>query len=49
MPYTILIIEDDVEIGDMLRILLQQNGYQTINAYSGTEGILAHGKEPDPS
>ena len=45
MPYTILIIEDDVEIGDMLRILLQQNGYQTINAYSGTEGILAHGKD----
>ncbi len=39
---TILIIEDDAEINDMLRILLTQNGYRTISAYSGTEGILAH-------
>ena len=45
MSKTILIIEDDVEISDMLRILLRQNGYQTINAYSGTEGVLAHSKE----
>lgn len=45
MSKTILIIEDDVEISDMLRILLRQNGYQTINAYSGTEGILAHNKD----
>lgn len=42
MKKTILIIEDDVEINDMLRILLRQNGYETISAYSGTEGILAH-------
>ena len=45
MQRTILIIEDDAEINDMLRILLQQNGYQTISAYSGTEGLLAHSKE----
>lgn len=45
MNKTILIIEDDAEISDMLRILLSQNGYQTINAYSGTEGILAHNSE----
>ena len=45
MQRTILIIEDDAEINDMLRILLRQNGYQTISAFSGTEGILAHGKE----
>lgn len=45
MSKTILIIEDDAEISDMLRILLRQNGYQTINAYSGTEGILAHNNE----
>ena len=45
MNKTILIIEDDVEISDMLRILLRQNGYYTINAYSGTEGLLAHSKE----
>ncbi len=45
MQRTILIIEDDAEINDMLRILLRQNGYQTISAYSGTEGLLAHCKE----
>lgn len=45
MSRTILIIEDDTEISDMLRILLRQNGYQTINAYSGSEGILVHSKE----
>lgn len=45
MQRTILIIEDDTEINDMLRILLRQNGYQTISAFSGTEGILAHSKE----
>jgi DNA-binding response OmpR family regulator len=44
---TILIIEDDPEINDMLRILLRQNGYQTVSAYSGTEGLLAHGPEID--
>ena len=45
MQKTILIIEDDAEINDMLRILLRQNGYETVSAYSGTEGILAHSKE----
>jgi len=42
---TILIIEDDAGINDMLRVLLRQNGYDTISAYSGTEGLLAHGEE----
>lgn len=41
MKKTILIIEDDVEINDMLKVLLRTNGYETICAYSGTEGILA--------
>lgn len=45
MSKIILIIEDDVEISNMLRMLLRQNGYQTISAYSGTEGILAHNKD----
>ena len=45
MQKTILIIEDDTEINDMLRILLQQNGYQTVCAFSGTEGILVHSRE----
>lgn len=45
MQKIILIIEDDAEINDMLRILLRQNGYQTISAYSGTEGLLVHSKD----
>lgn len=47
MSKTILIIEDDAEINNMLQILLRQNGYQTISAYSGTEGMLVHGREVD--
>lgn len=43
MDKTILIIEDDTEINDMLGILLRQNGYRTVSAYSGTEGLLVHG------
>lgn len=45
MSKTILIIEDDAEINDMLRTLLRRNGYRTISAYSGTEGILVHNRE----
>lgn len=47
MSKTILIIEDDAEINDMLQILLCQEGYQAISAYSGTEGVLVHSKEVD--
>jgi len=42
MSKTILIVEDDTEINHMLQILLRNNGYGTISAYSGTEGILVH-------
>ncbi len=42
MEKTILIIEDDNEINRMLQILLKQNGYASISAYSGTEGVLVH-------
>lgn len=45
MSKTILIVEDDTEINDMLRMLLRQNGYRTVSAYSGTEGLLAHSSE----
>ncbi len=37
---SVLIIEDDVYISNMLRDFLQQNGYQPIQAYSGTEAGL---------
>ncbi len=45
MNTTVLIIEDDAEINDMLRILLQQNGYRTVSAYSGTEALLIQSGE----
>ncbi len=47
MSHTILIIEDDTDINHMLQFLLQQNGYETVSAYSGTEGILVHNENID--
>lgn len=47
MNKTILIIEDDTEINHMLQILLGQQGYSTVSAFSGTEGILVHGGKID--
>jgi len=47
MTKTILIIEDDTEINNMLSLLLKHNGYQTVSAYSGTEGLLAHSSNID--
>ena len=35
---TIMIIDDDVYIGDMLQELLEKNGYATARAYSGKIG-----------
>ena len=37
----ILIIDDDVHIGNMLEELLAREGYQVSRAYSGTEALLA--------
>jgi len=39
---TILIIEDDKDINEMLTKLLTNNNYNVMNAYSGTEGVLVH-------
>lgn len=47
MNKTILIIEDDTDINNMLQLLLEQNGYKTVSAYSGTEGLLVHGETID--
>lgn len=47
MNKKILIIEDDTEINNMLKILLGQNGYSTVSAYSGTEGVLVHDNNID--
>ncbi len=45
---TILIIDDDVTIGNMLEEALQKEGYLTRRAYSGTEALLVLSKgKPD--
>lgn len=36
----ILIVEDDTDISNMLRDLLEQNGWQGVQAFSGTEALL---------
>lgn len=37
---SILIVDDDVHIGDMLNELLAKEGYHILRAYSGTEALL---------
>lgn len=37
---TILIIDDDIAIGDMEQEVLEQAGYAVLRAYSGTEALL---------
>lgn len=41
----ILIVEDDMEIHNLIKDILQREGYETIDAYSGTEALLLIGKE----
>ncbi len=44
----IMIIDDDVYIGDMLKEALSNEGYETVQAYSGTEALLLLEREsPD--
>ncbi|MDE5616850.1 MAG: response regulator transcription factor [Clostridia bacterium] len=38
---TVMIIDDDVYIGDMLQELLEKNDYNVTRAYSGTEALYA--------
>lgn len=47
MNSTILIIEDDKDINEMLTRLLTNNNYNVLNAYSGTEGMLVHNDNID--
>jgi len=43
--HTILIVEDDNDINNVLHELLSLNGYRTIQAYSGTEALIYINKE----
>ena len=36
----ILIVEDDIHIGNAMEAMLQKEGYQILRAYSGTESLL---------
>ena len=47
MKNTILIIEDDKDINEMLTKLLTNNNFDVNNAYSGTEGLLVHNDNID--
>lgn len=40
MKYTILIVEDDMDINDLLQRILRTAGYDVVQAYSGTEAKL---------
>lgn len=40
MSRTILIVEDDIDIHNLEKTLLEQNGYNTLSAFSGTEALL---------
>lgn len=44
---TILIIEDDKDINEMLQKVLKINGYNIKSAYSGTEALLLHNSDVD--
>ena len=46
--YSILIIEDDLHIGNMLEETLTAEGYSVLRAFSGTEALLVLSKKtPD--
>lgn len=44
---TIMIVEDDKDINEMLQELLKQAGYEVKYAYSGTEALLIHNDKID--
>ena len=44
---TILIVEDDKDINEMLQKVLKINGYNIKSAYSGTEALLLHNSDVD--
>ena len=45
---TVLIVEDEKNIVDIIRFNLQRTGYNTLEAYDGEAGLaMAHEKKPD--
>ena len=45
---TILIVDDDIHIGNIVEDLLSKEGYSVLRAYSGTEALFVVSKsKPD--
>ena len=40
MTYSIMVVDDDVYIGNMLQETLEKESYRVIRAYSGTEALM---------
>lgn len=48
MPTRVLIVDDDVETTDILKLILEPNAYEVVTAASGREGVdLARKLNPD--
>ncbi|MBQ4543528.1 MAG: response regulator, partial [Clostridia bacterium] len=48
MEKTILIVDDEAPIVDILRINLKKNGYKVLEAYDGEAAVkIALGEDPD--
>lgn len=48
MTTTVLIVEDEPDLGELLRELLELQGYRALLAYDGVEGVaLAVAERPD--
>ena len=46
--YSILVVDDDIDIGNMLEEVLKKEGYSVSRAYSGTEAVLViQHRKPD--
>ena len=47
-PLSILVVDDDVEIGQSVRFALEGKGYKVLNATDGNQGLaLAETEDPD--
>ena len=42
---TILVVEDDTDIHNLIKKILEKEKYKVVNAYSGTEALMILNKE----
>ncbi len=48
MPATILVVEDDKSTRDLIRHVLEREGYRVLDAADGKEALEVAGQYPDP-